>query len=200
MNLDKFLFSLLCIILFFSCTDTQKTDVLAEDAFEDMDSIKVLPTFFPIQTFIMGEIETMSTKNKDILKIEKIKETDDSVKITLHEWKKIATSLFYPAIDSLTLGNHFIENKFFDNSIGLITLTYEQKENKPDGIPWKNWYVYINPDNQEISRLFFVKKSGEMLLQQITWKPGQYCKVVTINEDPLCNLNKTKELMFYWGK
>jgi hypothetical protein len=186
--------------MFFSCTQSEKTETSDANAFENMDTSKVLPTFFPVQTYILGEIETLSKSNSAIIRIEKSKDVPDSVKITLKEWKEIANSLFYPSIDSLTLSSHFIENKFFDQSIGSITLTYEPNKNKPDSIPWENWNVYIHPENQEVSRLFFVKKIGNKQIEQITWIPGKFCKVVTINEDPQCKLNKTKEQMFYWGK
>ena len=187
-------------MMFFSCTESEKTGNSDANAFENMDTTKVLPTFFPVQTFILGEIESLSKSNAVVTRVEKNKDIPDSVKITSKEWKEIVSTLFYPAIDSTTLSSHFIENKFFDQSIGSITLTYEPKKNKPDSIPWENWFVYIDPENQEISRLFLVKKMEHNQLEQITWIPGKFCKVVTINEDPQCKLNKTKEQMFYWGK
>jgi hypothetical protein len=200
MYFKKLLYSLLCVMMFFSCTQPEKTETTDANAFENMDTTKVLPTFFPVQTFILGEIETLSKSNSVITRVERNNEVPDSTKITLKEWKEIANALFYPAIDSLSLSSHFIENKFLDQSIGSITLTYEPNKNKPDSIPWENWNVYIHPENQEISRLFLVKKIGNNQIEQITWIPGKFCKVVMINEDPLCKLNKTKEQMFYWGK
>lgn len=197
-NTSVIIFAL--VFFFSSCEQKSVSEPADSNAFENMDTSKVSPTFFPVHTFILGEMELLKQKNKKIYRVEKQNGVSDSVSIGFKEWEKEMKVLFSPVIDSVSLSSFFVENKFMDQSIGSITLTYEPSENKPDSISWKNWFVYINPENQEVSRIYMVKKNGKHTVDQITWIPGKFCKVITVNEDPNCKLNKTKEQMFTWGE
>lgn len=187
------------LLILAACGGKQQSSEPSADAFENMDTSHVFPTFFPVNSFIRGEIEMLKQQNKKIIRVQKPKGVTDSVEINFTDWEKEMNVLLSPPIDSTALSVYFIENKFLDQSIGSITLTYDTSENIPDSIPWKNWIVYINPEDQQVNRIYLVKKNGTHMVDQITWVPGKFCKWITINSDPNCKLNKTDEKMFIWG-
>jgi hypothetical protein len=192
--------ALICWMMITSCDQSSKSDETVMDAFENLDTSKISPTFFPVQSFILGEVEMLKKENKKIIRVDKPKGIADSINVPFTEWENDMKMLFSPVLDSNSLSSYFVENKFLDQSIDAITLTYEPNQSKPDSMPWKNFYVYINPGTQQINRIYLVKKNGAHTIDQITWVPGKFCKRVTLNEDPNCKLNKTEEQMFIWGE
>ena len=83
-------------------------------------------------------------------------------------------------IDSAIDSKYYVEKKFVDNSINAITLTYDPLGDLPINKPWKHWDIYINPENNAITRIYLVKILSDSCIRQLTWTPEKSCKALTI--------------------
>jgi hypothetical protein len=107
----------------------------------------------------------------------------DSVWLKQNEIEKAFEEYFSPFIDSSEYAVFFSEKKFLDESIGAITLSYDSNGNTPDSINWKHWDIYIDPETNQIKRIYLVKKINNYKTRQLTWIPRISCRAITINED-----------------
>ena len=69
-NLKASICALICWMLIASCDQPSKSEEVITDTFENLDTTKVSPTFFPVQSFILGEVEMLKKENKKINEIE----------------------------------------------------------------------------------------------------------------------------------
>jgi hypothetical protein len=191
---------LITSIVFFSC-DNKATEKNSEpSAFDNLDTTKENPTFFPVSAYIMGEWETMKKSQIKIKRIQKVNGKIDSSILEVNKWDREFKSIFSVEIDSSNLSNYFKETKFLDQDLKAITLTYEANSVLPDSIPWNNWNIYIDPETYQVKSIYLVKNSGKQERTQITWVPNKSCTLVVINENISNQMNKTSETVYYWGE
>lgn len=181
----KFYFSLLAVMFAaFSCKDpdqkNQKNSIVqdAKDVYKQEEST----VFFPVTAFIESQVHDMKSVGLNPIKI-----------ITHHNgkqdstWLKVETfdnefaPFLTPVIDSVSMLPYFTEKIFLDETIGLITITYDRKLNSPDSIGLQQWSVYIYPDNNKVKRIYMVKNEGDYI-QQLTWVSGDYCRIVNLSD------------------
>lgn len=187
-------------LVFFSCQRNAGENNAETNAFENLDTTKENPTFFPVSAYIKGELESMKKSQIKIKRIQNINNKKDSSLLDASKWDSELNSIFSVEIDSIKLSNYFTETKFFDQDLKAITLTYESKSVIPDSIPWNNWNVYIDPETSEVKSIYLVKNSGLQERTQITWVPKKSCTLVVIHENNSNQVNKTSETVYYWGE
>lgn len=136
--------------------------------------------FFPVTPFIEGQIFELRQKALNPLKKTCTGKNMDSVWVKTEDFDRDFACFIRPAMDSAVLASLFRESRFMDESLGLITLTYDPLREIPDSIPWRQWTVYIDPESQEVKRIYMVRQDEPEHLRQLTWIPGSGCRSVTV--------------------
>lgn len=170
----------LCFIIFISCHQESNTAV-ENTALTDEDTSAEAPSFFPLGNFIKGQIVDIKNSGINPIKISTVNNHPDTSWINVESFEKVFGEFYTPFIDSSSLQQFFKENKFFDQTLNAITLTYSSIGKVPDNIPWKYWNIYIEPETNKITRIFMVKALDSNKTRQLTWIPGVSAKAVTIS-------------------
>ena len=163
-----------------SCHQNENT-AIEKNELTEVDTTPEAPSFFPLGNFIKGQIVDIKNSGINPIKITTINNLPDTSWINVEAFEKIFGEFYSPFIDSTSLQPFFIENKFFDQTLNAITLTYTSVGNVPDSIPWKYWNIYIEPETNKITRIFMVKSLSIDRTRQLTWIPGVSAKAVTIS-------------------
>ena len=163
-----------------SCHQNENTAIEKNET-KEVDTTSEAPSFFPLGNFIKGQIVDIKNSGINPIKITTINNLPDTSWINVEAFEKIFGEFYSPFIDSTSLQPFFIENKFFDQTLNAITLTYTSVGNVPDSIPWKYWNIYIEPETNKITRIFMVKALDLDRTRQLTWIPGVSAKAVTIS-------------------
>jgi hypothetical protein len=185
-RLIQFLYFLIIISFLLSgCKNnaSSKNEDNAENPFKNMDNTAETHSFFPVSNFIKGQVFDISNAGINPIMYLSKNSVVDSVWLKQNEIEKAFEEYFSPFIDSSEYAVFFSEKKFLDESIGAITLSYDSNGNTPDSINWKHWDIYIDPETNQIKRIYLVKKINNYKTRQLTWIPGMSCRAITINED-----------------
>lgn len=82
-------------------------------------------SFFPVTSYIKGELYDLRKRGINPLKYTTIKNHTDSVWLKIEEIEEAVKEFLQPEIDSVNLVSLFIEKSFLDQSIGTYTFTYD---------------------------------------------------------------------------
>jgi hypothetical protein len=136
--------------------------------------------FFPVTTYLKGEIYNI--KNGGVTPLRKITigTTIDSSWIKMEELDSLFTEFLTPVIDTANVKDLFTEKRFLDQTLDAFTFTYEPKNEKGLAFPFTHWDVYVNPETQKVKRIYLVKKVSADKELQLTWVSGKNCKIVTL--------------------
>lgn len=138
-------------------------------------------SFFPLTNFIQGQLTEIKQSGINPIKFDNA-ESKDSTWIKIENLESEFSDLLEPVIDSSSMSRYFKETSFLDETLNTVTLTYDPKGVLPPDIPWLHWDIYINPENNKISRIYMVKKIADDIRKQITLIPGISCRMLTLNE------------------
>ena len=189
-----FFFSLFVIILFFACSsDKKKSEMVQENP-----GTTVSNDFFPVTSFIKGQIVEMRTSGLNPLKITTIGNHSDSVWLKVEELENAFAEFLSPTIDSIGMWQFFKENKFLDQTLNSYTFTYEPINELPDSLKIRRWDVYINPKNHSVKRIYIEKLDSVNNQLQLTWQTNEWCKIVTLSADKSGNQALAKEVLIKW--
>ena len=175
---------ILLISILVSCKNGQKIDPVNSPDFENYDTSKVKSSFFPVTSFIEGQIVDLKNMGKNPMKIVSTDNHFDTSWVNVSSFEQVFFDYTHPSIDSVNYSTLFEEKKFLDQSIGLVTFTYDPIKTTKDTIVWKHWDVYVNPENNKVSRIYLVKNYAKNKIKQLTWLPGKSCREIVINELP----------------
>jgi hypothetical protein len=171
---------LLGLMSFISCHQNENKAIEKTELGEP-DTTTEAPSFFPLGNFIKGQIVDIKNSGINPMKITTVNKLTDTSWIHVEEFEKVFGEFYTPFIDSSSLQPYFKENKFFDQTLNAITLTYTSVGKVPDSIPWQYWNIYIEPETNKITRIFMVKDLNSDRTRQLTWIPGVSAKAVTIS-------------------
>lgn len=190
----KIILTFLAFIVFFSScnnsTDKTKNKTVNTDT--------VQQKFFPVTSFIKGEIFEIKKSGINPLKYTTLNNHTDSVWLKIEELNTAVSEFLSPVIDTANLTTLFTEKSFLDQSINAITLTYEPAANLPDSMKLKRWDVYIDPETQKIKRIYMVKEISNTKVLQLTWVSKQWCKITSIITDLNGVSTVEKEVKLNW--
>lgn len=139
--------------------------------------------FFPVTSFIKGEIFEIKKSGINPVKYTTADNKTDSAWLKIEEIDAAVNEFLTPEIDSTNLTTLFTEKSFLDQSINAITLTYDAKTKLPDSFKLKRWDIYIDPDAQKVKRIYLVKEINSSKTLQLTWVTGKWCKITTLSTD-----------------
>jgi hypothetical protein len=154
--------------------------------------------FFPVTSYIKGQIHDIFEKGLTPIKYTITKKHTDSVLIKFAELNDLLKEFLDPKIDSANFIPYFTETKFLDQTINAFTFTYDPKPGIPDSIAIKHWDVYIDPETNKVQRVYLIKKSGRDKTLQLTWQSNKCCKTTTIITSADGQLNVEKEEKIVW--
>jgi hypothetical protein len=169
----------LCLLIFISC-HLEENASIENTTLSDIDTATEAPSFFPLGNFIKGQIVDIKNSGINPIIITTVNDLPDTSWIKVEAFENIFSEFYSPFIDSISLQPFFKENKFFDQTLNSITLTYSSVGKVPDSIPWKYWNIYVEPETNKITRIFMVKELHSDKTRQLTWIPGVSAKAVTI--------------------
>ncbi|MBK7882751.1 MAG: hypothetical protein IPJ81_02135 [Chitinophagaceae bacterium] len=138
--------------------------------------------FFPVTSYIKGQITEIKEKGITPLKKIKINDHVDSAWLKIEDLEKEMEEFLTPVIDTNNLTNYFEETKFNDQTINAFTFTYNPIKKLPDSLYLNHWDVYVDPDKNTIRKIYMVKKYPDKIVQ-LTWYSNRYCLIVTIQEN-----------------
>jgi hypothetical protein len=155
--------------------------------------------FFPVTSFIKGQIIEIKKGGISPLKITTVGNHKDSVWLKMEDLDKELAPFLQPVIDTQNLSNLFIEKKFLDQSIDAFTFTYDPIRTLPDSIKLQHWDVYVKPEDGLVKRIYLVKKINDIVQQQLTWLTDDSAKILTLKNGADGNTNIAEELIIKWG-
>ncbi len=180
--MKRFAFLFICFIAFLSCkqnkNDAAPTVSVAQDSVAP-------PNYFPLTTFIRGQLAEIKKSFKPVLEYNIKGERMDSAWLKPEDFETEIAPFLIPTIDTANMVDLFKEEKFLDQSINAYTFTYSPSRKLPDSIDLRQWDVYVNPESGKVSRIYMVKEKGAGRQQQLTWQADQkWCRIININSKP----------------
>jgi hypothetical protein len=177
--MNKILVLLSGVFLFlFSCNSIEEQ--------AEVSPIKKEPlSVFPVTEFLKGQLKEVENSPVTPLKTTVINGHIDSTWISRDSIRIFASPFLTPVIDSASLSAFFNGDSFLDQTIHSITLSYEANNNLPQNISLRTIDIYVEPVGNTITKVYLLKENYNDPLRtkvQLTWKTGEWCKIVTITQ------------------
>ncbi len=185
------------ILVLHSCTNNNKQTSPPDDINE-----KKTDSFFPVTSFIKGQIITLDSLPVTPLQITTIKEKTDSAWIPIAALKPLFLPFLTPEINETKFTKYFKETKFNDQTLNAITFTYDPINAIPDSLTLRHWDVYVDPETGNVIKVYIVKEikeNNQIFTQQLTWQTDKLAKISTILNKPDGNMELLKEVVFIWA-
>ncbi|MGN6193708.1 MAG: hypothetical protein ACTHOB_02145 [Ginsengibacter sp.] len=181
---------LVFIVIFSSCRTEQKPDAVAAQKTSDTTNI------FAVTSFLKGQLNSLDTLPVTPLRVISENGKTDSTWLKRADIRRNATPFLTPVIDSANMTSLFSEKSFLDQTINAYTFSYDAKVKLPDSIRLTHWDVYMNPQTNNILRIYMVKENGDTTTQ-LTWLINKSYSIRTIISEP-GNEAKIKEEKMIW--
>lgn len=184
-------------ILLFACQPKKSDKPAPASASTQSDSI--LTSFFPVTSFIKGQLFEIKESGINPIRYSRNEAgKTDSSWIKVEALENELSECLHPVIDSTNMIPFFTEKSFMDETLGLVTMTYDRKQTSiPDSINWRTWNVYINPETNEVTKIYLVKSLPHSQLQ-ITWRANQECILKEIDLNDQATKPILKDITYRW--
>lgn len=189
-----FLFYTAVLPILVSCTNNPRT----AGTVSKQDSVVVKQSFFPVTSYIRGQLYEMKKMGINPLKYTITGNHTDSVWLKIEDIDEAVKEFLTPEIDSANLVDLFTEKNFLDQTIGAFTFTYDPIAKLPDTLKLRRWDVHIDPGTEKVKRVYLVKEISKSKTLQLIWQSNKYCKITTIITDQNGNSSVEKEEKITW--
>ncbi len=190
--MQKFVsFLLLVFVVIFSACHTEQKPLSVAQKNSDTTNI------FPVTSFLKGQLNMLDTMPVTPLKTISENGKTDSVWLKREDIRKNAGPFLTPLIDSANMTSLFSEKSFLDQTINAFTFSYDAKGILPDSIKLSHWDVYMNPQTNNIERIYLVKETPDTTTQ-LTWLVNDSYSIRTIIHQPGKEV-KIKEEKMVWN-
>lgn len=190
--MKKILLFLAMPVLFFSCNDDPKATA---DALGQVEA----PDFFPVTSYIKGQIAEIKSAGINPLKIVTANNKIDSAWLKVETMDSAFAEFLSPEIDSANMAEWFKESKFLDRTLNTYTFTYEPVKELPATITLRRWDVYVNPETGRVARIYIEKSGKDKQDIQLNWQSNGSSKVVYISTDASGKPVIEKEELIKWN-
>ena len=182
---------LLFTAVLFSCNNNVEKDSVTSEKKETEK-----PHFFPVTSYLKGEIYTIKQNGINPLKYTTIRNHTDSVWLKIEDLDAAVAEFLQPEIDSANLISLFTEKSFLDQSINAVTFTYDPAVPLPDSMQLRHWDVYIDPGTNKVKRIYMVKEISKTKTLQLTWVNNKWCKITSIvtGDNGISEIEKEEKL------
>lgn len=194
--MKKYYFISITIFLLHGCSQNNQPSNPVSDNIE-----KKADSFFPVTSFIRGQIFTLDSLPVTPLVLTTIKGKTDSVWITKEKIKPLLQPFLTPIINETNFTQYFKETRFKDQTLNAVTFTYDPITTMPDSIALRHWDVYVDPETGNVIKVYIVKQikdNNQIFTQQLTWQTNMQAKIVTILIKPDGNMDLLKEVVYTW--
>ncbi len=188
-----FLFVCTAMIILLSCNNSSDTG-----ASEPNKEPVKKQSFFPVTSYIKGQLYEIKKMGVNPLKYTTIKGLTDSAWLKIEDIDEAVKEFLHPEIDSVNLISLFTEKNFLDQTINAFTFTYDATGPLPDTMKLKHWDVYIDPVTGKVRRIYMVKDISPDKTLQLTWQSNKWCKISTITRDQSGESTIEKEEKITW--
>ena len=196
--MNKLHFIIYLVILLLGCA-TKNKEIQSSSTVQNSE---VPDSFFPVTSYIRGQIILLDSLPITPLKIAVIKGKTDSTWGTKHTLKQFLAPFLNTEIKETNLLKYFKETRFNDQTLNAITFTYEPRMKLPDSITLRRWDVYVDPQKGVVTKIYMVKQlkeNDQKITQQLTWQTNKLAKISTILNKPDGNVELLKEEQFIWN-
>ncbi|MEJ7609566.1 MAG: hypothetical protein WKF88_00145 [Ferruginibacter sp.] len=169
------------ILFFFGCTNRNATPVPGVATESVAGDTALSASFFPVTAFLKGEIFSIRSKGVTPLKKITTGNRTDSSWVKTESLEAAFSAFLHPVIDTANLKGLFAEKKFLDQTLNAFTFSYDPVNDKAQNFAFTHWDVYVDPENNRVTRIYLLKNAGDDKIMQLTWQTGKWCKIVTIN-------------------
>lgn len=173
---------LIVILIFVSACNTNKETKVDSATSPNPEIIigDTISNFFPVTSYIKGEI--FGIKNIGITPIKKttINNKTDSVWVRINEFDNAFAAFLNPVIDTANLKDIFTEKRFLDQTLNAFTFTYDPQNSKADTFAFKRWDVYVDPETNNVTRIYLAKTVDAETDLKLFWESGKWCKIITV--------------------
>ena len=194
--MKKFCFITISIIICYSCSNNnQQSTQSPGNSSEKPDS------FFPVTSFIKGQMHTLDSLPVTPLQLTSIKGRTDSSWISKDKLSEFYSPFLTPVINQTNLTKYFKESSFNDQTLNAVTFTYDPISKLPDSISLRHWDVYVHPETGNVTKVYIVKQikmGDQMVTQQLTWQSNKMAKISTILNKPDGSMVLEKEVVLIW--
>lgn len=167
-----FFFAALILITVAGCKEKSQQKTVQSERKEP------LPVF-PVTDYLLGQIAAIEKLAVTPLVIKTSGNQVDSMWIKREQVRDFAKPFLSPVIDSASLNAYFDGRSFLDQTVNAYTFTYDAKGNLPKEISLHEMNVYVEPEKNEVTRIYLVKNEGDSTIQ-LTWKAGKWFSIRTI--------------------
>lgn len=143
--------------------------------------------FFPVTDFLLGQLNEIDKLPVTPLQININGNKQDSTWLKREDIRKRALPFLQPVIDSTLTEKYFAGKSFLDQTINAVTFSYDAKTRLPDSIKLVHWDVYIDPQKNDVQRIYMVKEdrnNAAHTTTQLTWKANKSFSIRTIVQPP----------------
>ena len=160
--------SLVTILAYWGCKQKNKND------------------YFPVISLINSQIKHVDTSLYSIIKIDKVDSTADTTYVKREEFRRLAHNfLETPDLTENSIGKKYKEEKFYDETMNRVILTYTPIKEKVDVLRQE---IIITPDasgNDKVKSIIIEKINDardSTIHQRLLWQVDESFQVVTIVE------------------
>jgi len=189
------IFYCIAIIVACGCKNAGKPKKVNSKNFQEEKSVSV---FFPVTSYLQGQMVDIRKTAVNPLKLTTTNGRTDSTWLKLEDLEIEMAEFLHPVIDSLNMVRYFSEKKFLDQTLNAITLTYDPIGKVPDSIPYRHWDVYIDPETNQVQRIYMIKQLDANTTRQLTWVSGKWCKAISIITRTDGSSYASDEVTFKW--
>jgi len=189
------IFYCIAIIVACGCKNAGKPKKVNSKNFQEEKSVSV---FFPVTSYLQGQMVDIRKTAVNPLKLTTTNGRTDSIWLKLEDLEIEMAEFLHPVIDSLNMVRYFSEKKFLDQTLNAITLTYDPIGKVPDSIPYRHWDVYIDPETNQVQRIYMIKQLDANTTRQLTWVSGKWCKAISIITRTDGSSYASDEVTFKW--
>ena len=181
------------IFSLFSCNNSSKTNtVIVEKNTEKSQK------FFPVTSYLKGEIYNIKKAGINPLKFTTVNNQTDSAWLKIEELDTAVSEFLHPEINDTNLISLFTEKSFLDQTINAVTFTYDATKLLPNSMQLKHWDIYIDPQSNNVKRIYLVKEISKSKTLQLTWVSKKWCKITSIITDETGVSKIEKEEKLTW--
>ncbi|NOT91296.1 hypothetical protein [Ferruginibacter sp.] len=181
------------ILFLYACNNSSEQAAATQDTIAEER-----PDFFPVTSYIKGQIHDINQKGLTPIKYTTINDKTDSVMVKFENINDLCKEFLQPEIDSSNLIDLFTETKFLDQTVNAFTFTYDPKKKLPDTVMLKHWDVYVDPETGKVKRVYIIKSAGQNKTLQLTWQSNEWFKTTSIITDVNGESRIEKEEKISW--
>lgn len=191
-------YCVIVVVLFIINACNASTD---ETASPSVEIEKKVDSFFPVSSFLKGQMVILDSLPITPLHLTTIKGETDSTWVSKPKLRTLLQPFLASEIDETNLVKYFKETKFLDQTVNAITFTYDPIEVLSDNFSLRHWDVYINPEKGTVTKVYIVRefdKDGKKIINQLTWQTDKQAKISTILTNPDGKNELIKEDVVIW--